>query len=234
MKNLFIASLGSLTLAGAASAAPTGLYWESSLVNVNGQDYCVGRLYICFDVQTGVLLNAYNTTASLNQGTFNHNDFTTGGVNAPIGSWSPNNFFPPLFGNPAIDSYLTIGGTTSNAALNANTTTFDPSFNGGNGSSVGGGGGWFNSNPTNLQGKSGVIDGQPGWYTLVGQFVVLGDGSGTTLSYNGSFTGNNGLGTPAQQVTYTGLFEFCGPVPAPGALALLGLAGLAGGRRRRA
>lgn len=232
MKNLVIASLGSLTLAGVALAAPTGLYWESSSVTVGGQEWCVGRLYLCYDNPADTLLNVFNASISINGGQFNHNDAQTAGANGPVGSWSANSFFPPLFGNPAIDSFVTIGGTTSTVVANGNSTNFDPSFNGGAGSTVSGG--WFNGNPPNLQGKSGALPGQNGTYTLLGQFVTSA-GAGKTLSVSLKQTSNQGLGTPSYpQSEFSGLFEFCGPVPAPGALALLGLAGLAGGRRRRA
>ena len=45
-----------------------------------------------------------------------------------------------------------------------------------------------------------------------------------------SVTWNNGIGTEGNQLEDIAIME----VPAPGAFALLGLAGLAGGRRRRA
>ena len=233
MKNFVIASLGSLTLAGAALAAPTGLYWESStVVDGTGNEWCVGRLYLCFDNPADTLLNVFNANIGINGGQFNHNDTSTAGANAAVGSWSANSFFPPVFGNPAIDSFVTIGGTTSTVVANANTTNFDPSFNGGAGSGISGG--WFNGNPPNLQGKSTELPGQSGWYTLLGQFVTSG-GAGKSLSVTLKQTSNQGLGTPSYpQTEFSGLFDFCGPVPAPGALALLGLAGLAGGRRRRA
>lgn len=236
MKNLVLASLGSLTLVGAASAAPTGLYWEFESVG----DWCVGRLYICFDQPNNVLLNVFNANIGLTGANgFNHNDVTTNGANAlssAASSWNPNQFFPPLFGNPAIDSYLTIGGSTSTVIANANTTAFDPSFST-NGTVNSLKGGWFNSNPPNLQGKTVELPGQPGWYTLIGQFVVHADFAETArLDVVLAQTANSGLGTPTfPQTVFSGNFGWTsGPVPAPGALALLGLAGLAGGRRRRA
>ena len=60
---------------------------------------------------------------------------------------------------------------------------------------------------------------------MVGRFATteFKDLSFTTLEV----TWNEGLGTPGQQG------EFIVNVPAPGAVALLGLAGLVGGGRRR-
>jgi len=70
--------------------------------------------------------------------------------------------------------------------------------------------------------------------TRIMRLVFLNPPStGKGFSIEGSFTNNQGLGTPAVQGDFAFSAALCA-VPAPGALALLGLAGLAGGRRRRA
>jgi len=53
------------------------------------------------------------------------------------------------------------------------------------------------------------------WGSYVG-YLIIGSGSGTVTASSGSFT-----------------FTVGGAIPAPGALALLGLAGIAGTRRRK-
>jgi uncharacterized protein (TIGR03382 family) len=84
--------------------------------------------------------------------------------------------------------------------------------------------GWFNSNPPNLQGRVG----QPGNLidsVRLGQFVVDRDANGGTWNIRIGY--NSGVaGAPVQ------FSESTFNLPAPGALALLGLAGLAGRRRR--
>lgn len=226
------AASAALLAAGATVAAPVGLAWEVGAEFFGGQEYRVGRLYLCYDDPADTLLGVFNVSIAINGGQFNHNDVTTAGTDAPVGSWSPNAFLPPILGKPAIDSWLTIGGSTSSVIVNANSTSFDPSFDGGAGSTVTGG--WFNSDPANLQGKSSQFPGQTGWCTLIGQFVVAGEGMfGSTIAVSLTQTSNQGLGTPNYpQTEYSGLFDWCG-CPAPGGLAVLGLAGIAGRPRRR-
>ena len=86
--------------------------------------------------------------------------------------------------------------------------------------------GWFNSSPPNLQGRVGVA---PNTATdvLIGQFVI----DRNAFAGNWSLTLGYNDGIPGSAVQFaTASFAFC--IPAPGALALLGLAGLAGRRRR--
>ncbi|MAC18898.1 MAG: hypothetical protein CMJ23_04320, partial [Phycisphaerae bacterium] len=81
--------------------------------------------------------------------------------------------------------------------------------------------GWYNGNPPTLNGQ--VVDNDGTLGVLVGRFAYDGDFSleGSALEV----TWNQGLGTPGQQAGFI-------VTPAPGALALLGLAGIAGRRRR--
>ena len=89
--------------------------------------------------------------------------------------------------------------------------------------------GWFNSNPPNLQGRVGTA---PNTATDVrtGEFVLSAGKSARamalTVGYNDS--------VPGAAVQFgTNTFDL-GVIPAPGAVALLDLAGLAGRRRRGA
>lgn len=213
-------------------AALAGLGWTSEIVWQDGTAYTVGRLYAVFDAGTGPLasvLNVYNSNIQLlGGGTFNHRDTTTGGVDAPFGSFSPNAFAVGV-GNPLVDTYLAIGGAPSTSG--ANTTGFDPAFSGGADAVTGG---WFNSNPPGLQGKANLIEGL-GWATLIGQIALINDGSPRSLDAAMWVTHNLGIsGGSVQQTFASGSFQFAFlPVPAPA--AWLGCAALAwvGGRRRR-
>ena len=81
--------------------------------------------------------------------------------------------------------------------------------------------GWFNSNPPNLQGRVG-----PAGTMLLGQFALSNTAFMTLFMKVGY---NSGIaGAPVQ----FGEGTFNLGVPAPGAIALLGLAGLTGRRRR--
>jgi TRAP-type mannitol/chloroaromatic compound transport system permease large subunit len=83
--------------------------------------------------------------------------------------------------------------------------------------------GWFNSSPPNLQGRVGVA---PNTATQVklAQFVLSQGSSLMPFSLRTAY--NNGTGGGV--VFADGTFY----LPTPGAIALLGLAGLAGRRRR--
>ena len=163
----------------------------------------VFRLYADFDDMGDTVVNVFNSNISNADGWF-HDD-VAGGTWLPLGAGGAN------------DSYVTIGAEPSFT----NSTTLDPNFDNitAGQTSLGVNAGWFNGNPPNNQGNAGV-----GMRVLLAQFsgdgVTSGDleltyttADGNTVFGGGDFTTN--------------------PVPAPGALALLGLAGLAGTRRRR-
>ena len=204
-------------VAASASAGFTGF---STVNTVQGDGKVVSQVFANFDGANDTLLNVFQIaytggvgTSGFGSGNFYHSDFLTGlNYSTAAGTWNPA--FTAGFGNA--DSFLTIGG----AAGPLNSTQGDPSFGAAfNSSGLVAGGGWFNGNPTNLQGKN--VGGQ----TLIGQFIVDA-GKGWNVSAKVGF--NQGLGTP----TAFGDGTFTIGVPAPGAIALLGLAGLAGRRRR--
>jgi len=129
-------------------------------------------------------------------------------------------FFPvPGFGGAAYDSFLTIGHDGS-----ANTTGGTASQDDGwlaqwaaTGSFSSFNGGIFDTSPS--AGEDVVVGGSTGFRVLLAQFTVT-DG---TL-----FEGSARLGGGGDVVDVT-----WSNIPAPGALALLGLAGFAGTSRRR-
>jgi len=218
MKTTVIAGLaGSLVIAGAASAAFTGWGANSYLVEDGGTTYSVLDLYATFDAPATVV-NVFDMNIVSSQN-FHHDDLDTAGGGAP--SWSPTNFFNlPGFGNPAVDSFVLIGGAFGAGA--SNSTAFDPSFEGGTSTVTGG---WFNGNPPNLNGATSAQGGFDN-ATWVGRFVIVATLGNETLSVDGKLTAGG-------EQAGSGVFSYAA-IPAPGALALLGLAGLAGTRRRRA
>ena len=203
MKIGVLAGAAALAIAGIASAGFVGLEAEKSVVG--GKN--VWRVYAKFDSASDVVLSCFGVSG-FSGGDFNDSDFANG-------TWNPQFAI-----DGGIDSYVTIGGTTGFA----NSTSADPAWGGPGFTQAGipNGAGWFNSNPPNLQGKVGAD-----LRTLLAQFVYSGEDleqftSPLQVSYN------QGLGTP----TVFGQGSFTIGVPAPGAVALLGLAGLAGRRRR--
>lgn len=232
MKNFVIAGICSLAAAGAASAAFTGIAVNEYAVG----DKCVADIYVTFDTAADVLLNVFNVNASLDGGfgQLTHNNLVPGP------SWSPT-FVTP--GMESMDTFVTIGGQPGFA----NSTNADPNWGaaGFNQAGIPALAGWFNSNPPNLQGQAqGGLDlsnltgskTYEGAGTFVMRLVIsqaLLTDNGLSFTFNGSLTYNQGLGTDPIQPNFTFTNQLWA-IPAPGALALLGLAGLAGGRRRRA
>ena len=230
ISNLLGAGLATV-VAGAAAADITGAYvvtysvtaedFGGTSVTVNVQD-----LYLSSNDAADVALNVYNLNLVASaQVTYFQSATGTG--------WTPNNL-GSIFDNPAIrlaDSFVTVGGFAQDTLLPEQApgagsgTGLDPNFGGNNAAAPGANAGWFNSSPPNLNGQVGqVADGKGGFGlgVLIGRFAY--DGDFTLEDSTLEVTWNQGLGTPGDQAFFT--------VPAPGAMALLGLAGLAGRRRR--
>ena len=221
-----------MTLAAAASGDITGAYtynysvtaadFDGSDVTVNIQD-----LYLSSDDANDTVLNVFNYSASSTAATSYFQSFTGTG-------WQPTNLGGP-FDTPALraaDSFVTIGGFAQDTLAPEQApgagagTGLDPNFGGNNASSPGENAGWYNGSPPSLNGQVGQVantDGGLSLGVLIGRFAFAGDFDiiGSTLEV----TWNQGLGSPGNQEGFT-------VVPAPGALALLGLAGLSGRRRR--
>jgi len=228
---LAVPMLAAAALSASASAAFVGFVTETTVV-ATGKT--ATKLYAKFTNGSDTLLNAFQihslqtfgAASGLGTGNFWHQDFLNGNVQSTFaGTWNPTLL---LGGNSNLDSWVTIGGEPANFA---NSTTADPGWGGAAFNQPGipdtadaGVAGWYNGNPPNLQGR-GVTFGANDFRTLVGNFVMT-EGNGVRVSLKVGF--NQGLGTPAE----FGQGEAILGVPAPGAIALLGLAGLAGRRRR--
>jgi MYXO-CTERM domain-containing protein len=166
------------------------------------------------------LLNVYNWN-------------TVGGAATYFQSFTGTGWFPTNLGGPfdtealrCIDSFVTIGGVGPDAKQISGAgvgTGCDPNFGGNNAAAPGVNAGWYNGSPPSLNGAVITYDnGVQG--TLIGRFASLG-GEFSLEGTGFEATWCQGLGTVGVQAGFT-------VVPAPGALALLGLAGLTGRRRR--
>jgi hypothetical protein len=216
MKMGLLAGLAATAVAGSASAGFVGMNVVSSQVTQGADTFYVFKVYAKFNNANDTVLNAYGMN-TLPAGSFNHNDFLSGGVNSNVaGTWSPSLVSA---GTVGIDSWCTIGG---NQADFGNTTAADPGWGAPSWNQAGipANAGWFNQNPPNLQGRVNATTLQ----TLLAQFVFRNTITAFTTPITIGF--NQGLGTTSQFAN--GSFS----VPTPGAIALLGLAGLAGRRRR--
>ena len=221
-----------LTAAVASSASATFVsYVVTKTQNTNsGVNLDVYTVWARFNGSTDTVLNAFNFNRVDGTATnmFYHRDLNSTSSNVltkTAGTWSPSQVGSATNNRP-FDSYLTIGGNPTGT----NSTNADPSWPAAGGSwnrpdvPTGLNAGWFNSNPPNLQGRVGSV-GNTATDVRLGQFSVDRDANGGTWNLKIGY--NSGVsGAPVQfaETTFS--------LPAPGAMALLGLAGLAGRRRR--
>ena len=219
-------------VAATASADITGAYVVSysvtaadfggAEVSVNVQD-----LYLSSDDGADVGLNVFNLDLVDTAQVDYFQSFTSTG-------WVAQNAGGP-FDAPALrlaDSFVTMGGFAQDTLLPEQApgagagSGLDPNFGGNSATRPGDLAGWYNGSPPNLNGQVGQVaqtDGTFGLGVLIGRFAY--DGEFSLIDSTLAVTWNQGLGTPGSQQAFT-------VTPAPGALALLGLAGLSGRRRR--
>jgi MYXO-CTERM domain-containing protein len=218
-KASLITAAATLTLTGAAMAG-SGFEGFTGVVGDYddgfGGNWTTIDMFANFSDDSFAVLNVFNSDifASDDLG-FHHNDL----ADASGGSWKPSFSFDIAGAyDPMRDSYATIGyGVGAMAALN--NTALDPGFGSGIGPDIPENAGWFNLAPDNPQYASG---GQ----LHVGHFVMAADRA-ADFTFEAEIGYNTGAGT---EVFFgAGIFT---TVPAPGALALLGLGGLIARRRR--
>jgi len=212
-----IAAIAAAPLLAAASASAGFVgYSVNSAANGNLVTY---RVSAQFNSSNDTVLRAFQLHAVQGDlGGFYHNDIVSSGTTTAAGSWNAN------FGLGANDdSYLVIGG---NAGLNAGNSTVPDAgwINGWNTPAIpdyttSGIAGYYNSVTENMQGKADA-NGR----VLLAQFVLAANSASKTISLK--IEHNTTFGSPT--TVSTGSFS----IPAPGALALLALAGIVGRRRR--
>ena len=246
MKIEMSAAIAGLAVSGIASAAFVNYTVVSTAVTNSGQSLVRHELFANFNGATDTVLNVFNFQASGTwaahpdaAGGFWHkdnNDDSPGLLSQEFGTWAPQLTGSATVNRP-FDSFLLIGGTPAST----NTTTADPSWNGGGANPAGWSRaqiptgafplyndlGWFNASPPGLQGRVGIA---PNTATQVklGQFMLSANDT-AFRTYTLRIAVNNA--TVSTPVFSDGSFTL-GAIPAPGAIALLGLAGLTGRRRR--
>ena len=204
------AGVGALLFAGFASAGYQGISAELHAQSAFGDTY---RLYV--DLDSGDRLDAVygssdnnlvlGSSAALYENNFGGNT-----------SLNINPALLAVFSSLAYDSWVTIGSETDTGnALSIQSVNFG---SGGNFADTANGS-WYVT-PDDAQGE------EVGGRVLIAQLTIAGGGSADDLYGNLNFQGKLADGTNWGAVDQW--------IPAPGALALLGLAGIAGRRRRRA
>ena len=214
-------AIGGLVLASTAMASPySGMTMELYNSGAQGDSY---RLYA--DLDAGARVDAVygNAQGALSiyaaEGSMYHD--AAGGAT----SQSINAAFFQFVPSMEWDSYVSIGALYSDGspfgANNLNDIGDDWATWEGGGDLYTDNGSWFVT-PDDAQG------GEVGGRVFIGQFTVAG-GTGSALDLQGqvNLQGKDADGNTWNEIGATW-------VPAPGALALLGLAGIAGRRRRRA
>jgi len=206
MKTSLIVS-GLALSAGIAASAHAGFtgFSVESMGTVGGRD--VYQVYANFNAPTDIILNVlkHNVTAG-NMSGVQHNDFG-------LGTWNPT--LTLLDDQIANDSFVTITGLSGASAA----TNLDPSFGLGSGAAIPANAGWFNANP-----GSNIVIGASGRIMIM-QVALAAGNAGYTASLEVGYKESPSATTPLfGSGSYT--------IPAPGALALLGAAGLMGRRRR--
>jgi hypothetical protein len=204
---------GALALTGAANADFTGAHIED--LGDLGAGVSTYRVYVDFSSPSDQLL-AVSGNAAVSALYFNSLDGDA--LRNTAGGFAGLSFEDfPFPGIEAWDSWVTLGTDTPGAS----DADFSPGFLGGSGStsvingtsfSQATNGGWFDSNPGTPETGESI---------LIAQFTVANFEFGATADWQST---GSGATSSAFYVT---------TVPAPGALALLGLAGVAARRRRR-
>ena len=231
MKNGMIVAIIGLGVTGMASATWTDFYVTKTQTSNSGINLDVYQLFARFNGPTDTVLNAFNLDRTTSSGILNgfyHKDNFTGNdgvLTTSFGSWAPS-LTGSAAANRPFDSYLTVGGLPTAA----NGTSADPSW--GNPLSWnrpdvpnGQNAGWFAPGGS-IAGRVGQA-GNLADSTRLGQFSIARDSDAGV--WNMKIGYNNGVAGSAVQFAES---TFAIGVPAPGAIALLGLAGLTGRRRR--
>ncbi len=227
-----------------ASASFVGYFVSSTNTSYAGQELVVYTLTARFSTQHVSVFRASDLVTDNTdwlRGFWhkdNHGDPATNGrLSQQFGTWDPSKTGSSSVNRP-YDSYLTIGGI----ANSGNTTEADANWlDGGSGgpSTRGwsrpdlpdnGALAWFNGNDDNEQGAVGNSPGVANTDVRLGQFVLSAGHEARTFSLTIKYGNEYSL---SERYEYATENFTLGAVPAPGALVLLGLAGLLGRQRRR-
>ena len=219
IKSLVAGSMLAAAVASVASAGFTGYSVQRTITAAGNIQY---QVFANWDQSGLVFLNAFNFATQ--SGTMNarHQDFFT--ADGEVGTWQAGSSVSAT--DRADDSWVTASGSATASGWGS---ALDPGFaNGGTVGDINNGAGWYDATP-GTPNAIGVGGSQGGYRILLAQ-IVRSSGDADALA---TFYLKNSYKVAG---TTTALFSegtfSIGVVPAPGAMALLGVAGLAGRRRR--
>jgi MYXO-CTERM domain-containing protein len=235
-----------LVSANLASASFVGYFVTSTNTSLNGQNLVVYTLAARFDYTKDTVFAADNLTAtdSGDLTGFWHKDNSGNNdlgatLSQTVGSWSPLDTGSSTYNRP-YDSYLTIG---SIARAGNETEANVAWYTGGNADTRGwnrpdlpdnGGLGWY-ADEGGGQGRAGNSAGLGILDVRLGQFVLSVGHAARTMNLDIIYSrGADDISPDGEHPIFHASGSFTlGTVPAPGALALIGLAGFAARSRRR-
>jgi hypothetical protein len=238
----------SLATAQSATAGFVGFEVTSTATTHAGQSLVVYTVAARFDGPTDTVYRAFDLTTSNAAWLYGfwHKDHNSDDLSDPVLSQSNGTWDPTRTGssssNRPYDSYLTIGGIANSS--NTTRDRYDDILSaqvmspGWDRASLPWGSDfeWYNSQGGNSQGRVGQSPGLPSTDVRIGQFVLSAGHAPRTFSLSlkfnaGDWFDRDGDGQGDAMQVATGSFTL--GIPAPGAIALLGLAGLASRSRRR-
>ena len=217
-KSLVAGTMLAAAVASVASAGFTGYSVQRTITAGGNIQY---QVFANWDQSGLVFLNAFNFATQ--SGTMNarHQDFFT--ADGEVGTWQAGSSVSAA--DRGEDSWVTASGLATSSGWG---TALDPGFaNGGTVGDINNGAGWYDATPGT---PNAIAAGgnQGGYRILLAQIVRNGNDADAVAT----FYLKNSYKVAG---TTTALFSegtFTIGVPAPGAMALLGLAGMAGRRRR--
>ena len=228
-KSIIAGALGAVSLSMAATAGFTGFTAERVITAEGNTQYSIYANFDSIGLPSGkswVFLNAFNYNGVSGSMNARHQDAAEDDDGNPTSSWHPS---VNLLGSAARnnDSWVTASGSGTSAGGDV---SLDPSFNNTIFDRIvgtGGGAGWFDATPgtQNLVAAGGA----GGFRIKLIQIVRTGnDFTNGMGQYIGSMSITYKVQDTSTPLNGTGQFS----IPAPGAIALAGLAGLTGRRRR--
>ena len=218
-------------LAASASAGFTG--WTAAMSS--DANYIYMDVFAGFNSAADHVLNVFDMNIAAQGTSF----YQAPGMSTS--RWAPGAYTST---DTSADSFVTLGDTVYQGVRYAGTTTAaDPSFtnyNTFNATSIPTNAGWYSTTPLGPEGDAVALSAIQGkqWFgedslfvVRVAHFVftVSSVQSGSTVSFAGSTGYRTGSSTDVSFGYDTKSFQ----VPAPAAMALLGLAGILGTRKRR-
>ena len=221
MTSVFAGTVGGLAIAGSAVAGMNGLSYD-----IHGNDLIPGtytvRMYAEVDAGNRVDAVFGNTEHNMSISYYGGASAYQNSLGGPT-STSINPAFFALAPSLEWDSYVTIGSLYAPNALQdigISWSSWDP-----DGGDLFSNNGTFFITPADPQGE------ESGGRVLIAQCTTFAGSGSYDMTCSAGFQGKDASGATWQSghsVDITGEI-----IPAPGAMALLGLAGLAGRRRRR-